>query len=373
MLKKIGLLTSSRADFSIYLPLIREISNKPNYQLEIIAFGTHLAAEFGNTIELIEKEGIHVSHKLSDCYAIGESPLDVSKAIANTQMKFANFWSENSYHLVFCLGDRYEMFAAISAAVPFQIPFAHLHGGETTLGAIDNCFRHSITHMSKWHFTACNIYKNRVIELTHSPENTFNCGALSIDNIRTLQLLSIDELNQKTGLNFHRPTILCTFHPETVHFDKNESFAQEICSAFEALTDFQILITLPNSDTGGQIIRNKFLSIQSAFPDRIKAVENLGNTGYISAMKHCTLMVGNTSSGFIEAAYFPKTVINLGDRQHGRLLTKNIYNTPINSRKIVDAIIQNANNTYTKSEVDVYGTGYAAAAICNVLDNIIFA
>lgn len=372
MKKNIGILTSSRADFSIYLPLIKELQVN-NYNVEIIAFGTHLAPEYGNTVDLIEKEGIFVKHKINNCYAKGETPLDISSAIAQTTESFAKFWSVNHFDLVFCLGDRYEMFAAVSAGLPFQVKFAHIHGGETTLGAIDNSFRHAITHMSTWHFTACEDYHKRVLELTHNPYQVFNCGALSLDNIRSLQTLTIQALKSKTDLDFNKPIILCTFHPETVNFEKNRIFAEEISLAFEQLSEFQILITLPNTDTGGLMIRNRFLQLQAKFPNRIKAVENLGNLGYISAMQHCTLMVGNTSSGFIEAAYFPKTVINLGNRQKGRILTNNIINSPIESAAIIDSIHKNKNNIYTNNQVNIYGDGFAATRICNTLDKLIFA
>ncbi len=372
MTKTIGILSSSRADFSIYLPLIKELQEF-QFNVEIIAFGTHMAPEYGNTVDLIESEGFIVKHKLKNCYATGETPLNVSLAMATTTKIFAQFWTENRFDLVFCLGDRYEMFAAVSAGLSFQVNFAHIHGGETTLGAIDNSFRHAITHMSRWHFAACEQYKLRIIELTNSPNTVFNSGALSLDNIRTLKTLSIQDLNSKTELDFNRPVILCTFHPETVQFEKNALFAEEISNAFEKLIDYQILITLPNSDTGGLLIRKRFIELQSKFPDRIKTVENLGNIGYISAMKHCTLMVGNTSSGFIEAAYFPKTVINLGDRQKGRIITKNIINSPIECNAIMSAIQTNHMNNYTNNEAKIYGEGFAANKISNILDKLIFA
>lgn len=365
---KIGILTSSRADYSIYYPLILKAMELPNTEVEIIAFGTHLSENHGYTLNHILADGFEVKHQLKNCYALDDSPLGISLAMANTSKVFAEFWNTNKFDLVFCLGDRYEMFAAVSAAVPFQINIAHLYGGERTEGAIDDCLRHAISLMSTWHFTACEEYKKRVEELTLQKNHTFNYGHLSIDNLNRLPLLSIEDLKIKTGVDFSQPTILCTFHPETINFDQNVIFANEIALAFSELTDYQILITMPNSDTGSQPIRNAFTKLESN-NSNIHTTENLGTIGYLSAMKHCTMMVGNTSSGFVEASFFPKTVINLGERQTGRIVTSNIINTKITKHDILSAISANSGNTYEEGKIQIYGNGETAISICSEIQN----
>lgn len=365
---KIGILTSSRADYSIYYPLILKAMELPNTEVEIIAFGTHLSENHGYTLNHILADGFEVKHQLKNCYALDDSPLGISLAMANTSKVFAEFWNTNKFDLVFCLGDRYEMFAAVSAAVPFQINIAHLYGGERTEGAIDDCLRHAISLMSTWHFTACEEYKKRVEELTLQKNHTFNYGHLSIDNLNRLPLLSIEDLKIKTGVDFSQPTILCTFHPETINFNQNVIFANEIALAFSELTDYQILITMPNSDTGSQPIRNAFTKLESN-NSNIHTTENLGTIGYLSAMKHCTMMVGNTSSGFVEASFFPKTVINLGERQTGRIVTSNIINTKITKHDILSAISANSGNTYEEGKIQIYGNGETAISICSEIQN----
>lgn len=365
---KIGILTSSRADYSIYYPLIKALNLLPNSNIEIIAFGTHLSEEYGYTVNQILADGFDVPHRIDNCYSIGDTPYDIANAMGNTLLQFSKFWESNQFDLVFCLGDRYEMFAAVSASVPFQVKIAHLYGGEKTEGAIDDCLRHAISLMSKFHFTACEAYKTRVIELTSNTDNAYNFGHLSIDNLERLPLLNAEELQIKTGVNFAKPTILCTFHPETINYESNGIYAQEICNAFSELTEFQILITMPNSDTGGAIIRNSFETLAKTH-NHIFTTENLGTIGYLSAMKHCKMMVGNTSSGFVEASYFPTTVINLGERQTGRIITPNIFNTPISKQQIIEAIRINSNNTYENTKIQIYGTGNTSELICNEVQN----
>ncbi len=367
---KIGILTSSRADYSIYYPLILQVQNLPNTTVEIIAFGTHLSKEHGYTINNILADGFEVKHQIQNCYAKNDTAFDISLAMGQTGVEFAKFWLENHFDLIFCLGDRYEMFAAVSAAVPFQLNIAHLYGGEKTEGAIDDCLRHGITLMSKWHFTACDQYKTRVENLIETKSNVFNHGHLSIDNLSRLQLLSIEELQERTGINFEKPTILCTFHPETVQFNNNGYYAKQIADAFVELNDLQILITMPNSDTGSLAIREEFIKLENS-NSHIFTTENLGTIGYLSAMKHCKMMVGNTSSGFVEASYFPKIVINLGERQTGRIVTQNIINTPIEKQEIVDAVRKNLESKLSLEKIQIYGNGNTAAQICQTIKNTI--
>jgi GDP/UDP-N,N'-diacetylbacillosamine 2-epimerase (hydrolysing) len=361
---KIGVLTSSRADFSIYLPLLKKINNDQNFELNIIAFGTHLKKEYGYTVDSIVKEGFDVAFKI-DSLNNDDSPLAISNSMGKTIIEFSELWSTTKFDLVFALGDRFEMFAAVASSIPFNIKIAHIHGGETTLGAIDNCFRHSITSMSTYHFVVAEDYKKRVVEIVGNSKNIFNVGSLSFDNLSSLKLLSILEFKQSFDIDLEIPSILITFHPETVNYKLNENFVNEIILALSSLTKYQQIITMPNADTTGKMVRKNLISY-SKNKSNVKIVESFGTIGYLSCMKHCNFLLGNTSSGFAEAAYFPKWVINLGDRQKGRIVTPNILNVSINESEILNAVGKIEDASALK-KIDIYGDGTAAEKIISHL------
>jgi len=361
---KVGILTSSRADYGIYLPLLRKLNNDPFFELNVIAFGTHLLEKYGRTIEFIYNDGFAVT-EVENTMSEGDSPTHIVNAMSKTMKAFSLFFEKSNYHLLFALGDRYEMFAAVAASAPFNMKIAHIHGGETTLGAIDNAFRHSITSFSCLHFVTTEIYKKRVTEITGSEDNIYNVGALSIDNLMNMELYSIPDFKAEYGIDLSKPTILITIHPETVAFEKNEQYIQEIVGALKQLTDYQLVITMPNADTSGQIIRNYFQKFGENSPGTW-LVESFGVKGYLSAMKHCSFMLGNTSSGFVEAAFFPKTVINLGDRQKGRILTDNIIPVQITTGNILNAVVK-AEQMPVTVNCNIYGDGKAAEKITDIV------
>ncbi len=335
---RIGILTSSRADFGIYRPLLKELLANANFQLQIIAFGTHLSMFHGNTIEEIRSEGFEIKYTI-DSLLVSDSSESISTTIGLTIIKFSAFWKENcdQFDIVFCLGDRFEMLAAVLSGVSFGIKFAHIHGGEKTIGAIDNVFRHSITHASYFHFASTEEYKNRIIQILDEPKRVYYTGALSLENINSIRLLDVDEFKLKWKIDLNQPTILFTFHPETVNSSLNTIYSEEIIEAILSLNNFQFLITMPNADTYGNRIRKQF---ESKFHNckNIYLEENLGTQSYFTAMKYSKLLVGNTSSGIIEAASFKKYVINIGDRQAGRAVSSNIINVEIKKDLIIDAV-----------------------------------
>ena len=365
---KVGVLTSSRADYGIYQPLLNALQQDPFFDLHMLAFGTHFSQTYGNTIQQIEADGYFVAAKI-DTMPGSDSAKDIALAIGKAINGFSEIWASQHYELVFALGDRYEMFGAVSASVPFNVAIAHLHGGETTLGAIDNAFRHAITSMSRMHFTAAEEYRQRVIEIVGNDENIFNVGALSIDNIKQLNLLSIMDFNKRFNIDLSLPTILITLHPETENFKKNKDYVQELINALEELKSYQLVITMPNADTMASYIRenlNNFIENTS----NAMGVENFGALGYLSCMKHCKLMMGNSSSGFIEAAGFNKAVVNLGARQTGRILTPNIFSVPIIKTAIIAGVEMALR--YNRSEnIEIYGNGNTAIKICNILKSIL--
>jgi GDP/UDP-N,N'-diacetylbacillosamine 2-epimerase (hydrolysing) len=363
---KIALLTSSRADYSIYYPLIKEIHKNESFELDIIAFGNHNSLIYGNSCDRIEEDGFIVKYKI-DALVLGESPESISDSMGMTMIKFSSIWKIENYKLIICLGDRYEMFAAVASSVPFNIPVAHISGGEITLGAIDNIFRNSLTVMSKFHFTSTEQYKNQVIKILGEDyaKNVFNVGALSIDNLKNIDFLSLEEFKNGFNIDLTKKSILITFHPETISYEKNVNYTDELIGALGELNSYQLIITMPNTDTMGNMIRQKLKDFISSNPNAV-GIESFGTVGYLTCMKYCEFMLGNTSSGFVEASFFPKFVINLGDRQKGRIETPNIYTTAITKEDILDAV-KKIETTPLPENCNIYGSGNCSSKIINVI------
>ncbi len=336
----ICVLTSSRADFGIYLPLLKKLQDDDFFDLKLVVFGTHLSKAHGETVNQILENGFTADYRI-ETLPEKDSPKGIADGMGKTMTAFSSFWNEygQNFDLVVSLGDRYEMFAAVMAGVPFQLPIAHLHGGETTLGAIDNVFRHAITLASRYHFVSTEEAAERVRELTQTVDHIYNVGALSLDNINNQHFLTLSEFKDKWNVDLSHKTILTTFHPETISLHENARYADELVEAIEQLKDYQLLITMPNADTNGNVIRKAFIE-RFTGSKQVFLIENLGSQGYFTAMKHCSFLIGNTSSGIIEAASFGKYVINLGNRQKGRVCGRNVIDVPIETTKIVVAARQ---------------------------------
>jgi GDP/UDP-N,N'-diacetylbacillosamine 2-epimerase (hydrolysing) len=363
---KIGILTSSRADYGIYYPLLMKMKADAYFKMHLLAFGTHLSGKFGQTFRQIEADGFEISHSI-DTLAENDTAGGIVRSMAKTLAAFSDLWDMESFDLLIALGDRYEMFSAVSSSVPFNIPVAHIHGGETTLGAIDNSFRHCITTMSELHFASCEEYKRRVVEIKGNEQGVFNTGALSIDNLASMDFLSVDDFYKKYKIDLSIPTILFTFHPETVSYSRNEEYIRTIVEALKELNKYQIIITMPNADTSGSIVRTSLESFVSA-SQNVYGIESFGSTAYLSCMKHCAFMLGNTSSGFVEASWFPKAVINIGDRQKGRILTSNIRSCRIDKEEILSSVNE-LDKIDLKPGENIYGDGNAAEKILSIIKN----
>jgi GDP/UDP-N,N'-diacetylbacillosamine 2-epimerase (hydrolysing) len=365
---RIAILTSSRADYGIYLPLLKKLKEDDFFDLKIIVFGTHLSRFHGYTVNRIQQDGFNVFEKL-ETLILGDTETAISNAIGNTITRFSALWEkiENSIDLVFALGDRYEMFAAVAASVPFNIRIAHIHGGETTLGAIDNKFRHAITLMSSIHFAATDEYCQKIVSLIGTNNNVHYVGALSLDNITDLDLLSKEEFYKEFLIDLNIPTILSTFHPETISVNENKNHVNVLVETFGVLSsEYQIIITMPNVDTMGSMIRDAFLEL-SNINNKIICVENFGTLGYFSCIKHCLFLLGNTSSGIIEAASFGKFVLNLGDRQKGRARSQNVIDVAIIKNEILPQIRLISDNGYYYSGGNIYYLGNSSQKIVNIL------
>lgn len=332
---KVGVLTSSRADYGIYLPLLKELQKDPFFSLEIIAFGTHLSKNHGNTINEILKDGFHKIHQIKSLIS-DDSKKGIVLSYANTINKFSNFWDKNKYDLVFCLGDRFEMSAAVQSLIPFGIKLAHFHGGETTLGAIDNIYRHQISLVSDFHFVSSKNHMLKVKQIKGEKTNIYNVGSLSLNNIEKFKPLEKNLFFKKFKL-LMKPFLLVTFHSETISVKNNYRYAEIMRNTLnELLREFQIVVTMPNADTLGSVFRKELNKLNKKGLRNLVLVESFGKENYFSAMEYCSLIIGNSSSGIIEAASFKKYVINVGNRQKGRDKGKNVYDVNFNSKKIID-------------------------------------
>lgn len=332
---KVGVLTSSRADYGIYLPLLKELQKDPFFELEIIAFGTHLSKNHGFTLKNILDEDFDIIYQIKSL-SNDDSQKGIVMSYSNTIKEFSKFWYKNKFDLVFCLGDRFEMSAAVQSLIPFGIKLAHIHGGETTLGAIDNIYRHQISLASNFHFVSSKNHMIRVKQIIGDKKNIYNVGSLSLNNIEKFKPVEKNLFFKKFKLMM-KPFLLVTFHPETISVKNNYRYAEIMRDTIkELLREFQIVITMPNADTLGSIFRKELNKLNKKGTRNLLLVESFGKENYFSAMEYCSLIIGNSSSGIIEAASFKKYVINVGNRQKGRDKGKNVYNVNFNSKKIID-------------------------------------
>jgi GDP/UDP-N,N'-diacetylbacillosamine 2-epimerase (hydrolysing) len=366
-MKKIGVLTSSRADYGIYTSLLKQLSEDPFFTLEIIAFGTHLSPEHGYTVCAIEKDGYGLIHKIPSLLA-NDGTEGIVTSYGLTVLKFSEFWKANRFDLVFCLGDRFEMSAAVQAGIPYRIRFAHIHGGETTLGAIDNVYRHQISIAADLHFVSAPEYAGKVRSLC--PEaSIYHVGSLSIDEVKQMQF----ETKEQFLSRFEIPDMqyaLVTFHPETmVDASRNQYLARAMYDALTAISEhLYLVVTMPNADTFGSVFRQSLHSMQEHLSSRIKLIENFGQYYYFHAMKYARLLIGNTSSGIIEAASFGKYVINVGDRQKGRAAGENVFHSSFEPGAMLQKVVQVLGLEPFKG-TNIYYKAGAAEAIIQILKN----
>ena len=346
-LKKIGILSSSRADYGIYNSLIDYWKNENWLKVEFIIFGSHLIE--GN-IETIKDsvKSYSCKMKIVGKFQKTNTPFEVVKTYAQIIDDFSVFWRKNIYDCIVCIGDRFEMSAAVQSTIPFHQKIIHIHGGETTLGAIDNIYRHQITSASKLHFTSSVKYANRVIQIIGSKKNIFSVGSLSISDLDLDKIVPWKEISNKYNIP-KAPFILVTLHPETdVTSDFNNEL-KELSKVFYSLMDrYLILITGTNSDQNYKPINLFIRNLEKNNVGKVKIINSMGRDGYFSALKNCSFLIGNTSSGIIEAASFKKFVINIGKRQEGRMTNPNIFSSPFNSSSILSLVnkIENLGFTY---------------------------
>jgi len=367
--RKICVVTGSRAEYGLLYWLMKEIQDDSALELQVIVTGMHLSPEFGLTWKQVEQDGF-IIHRKVEMLLSSDTPVGISKSIGLGVIGFADALECLQPDVLVVLGDRFEIFAACQATMTHRIPIAHIHGGEITEGAVDDAIRHAITKMSHLHFTATESYRRRVIQLGEQPQRIFNVGAPGLDNIFRLQLLDKPQLEQAIGFKLGKRNLLVTFHPVTLENATAASQFGNLLKALDCFDDSHIIFTLPNADADGRVIIDMIEQYRQRFPERIASFVSLGSLRYLSALKYMDAVVGNSSSGLIEAPAFKIGTINVGDRQKGRLCADSV----IHCEPEVDAIVQAFNRLFSekfqeslKTVENPYGNSGASAEIKELL------
>jgi UDP-N-acetylglucosamine 2-epimerase (non-hydrolysing)/GDP/UDP-N,N'-diacetylbacillosamine 2-epimerase (hydrolysing) len=369
-MRTIGVVTSSRADYGIYQPVLRALQAEPDIRLRLFVTGMHLAPEFGQTVRAIEADGYEIAERV-EMLLSSDSPEGISKSMGLGTLGFAQAYTRSRPDLLVVLGDRFEMHAAALAALPFKIPMAHLHGGEVTSGAIDDPLRHSMTKLSHLHFVSTPQYARRVEQLGEEPWRITVSGAPALDHLHTLTYLTPAELETRFGFRLTPPPLVVTFHPPTLTYEQTEFFTTELLAALDAC-GHPVIFTQTNADTGGRIIASLIEQYAQTRTD-VWRVENMGIQAYFSLLRHALAMVGNSSSGLLEAPSFQLPVINIGDRQEGRVRARNVLDTPCEQSTIAQALARATSCEFRQSLNGLdnpYGDGHAADRIVERLKNV---
>lgn len=367
-MKKICVITGTRAEYGLLFWLMKEIEADSGLELQIIATGMHLSPEFGLTYKEIEKD-FTITKKI-EMLLSSDTAIGISKSMGLAQISFAEVYEELKPDIIVVLGDRYEIFSAASAAMIARIPIVHLHGGETTEGAFDESIRHSITKMAYLHFTAAEEYRKRVIQLGEHPNRVYNVGAMGIENIKRLQLLGKEAFEESIHFKLGEKNVLVTFHPVTLENSTASSQFQELLNALDALGDIRIIFTKANSDTDGRIINQMIDEYVARNKDKSIAFTSLGQLRYLSALQFMDAVVGNSSSGILEAPSFKIGTINIGDRQKGRLKASSIIDCEPKTEKILQAYNTLKSHEFQTSLEEVenlYGDGTASTKIVDII------
>ncbi|MCM1226221.1 MAG: UDP-N-acetylglucosamine 2-epimerase [Clostridium sp.] len=360
---KAAVVTATRAEYGILNPLIKRLNNDSDIELKLIVTGTHLSEKYGYTINEIISDGYPINKKIP-IHSDGNSSYDISVSMAKTLEAFAEYFRDDRADLVFILGDRTEMLAIACAALNERIPICHIHGGELSEGAVDDCIRHAITKMSYLHFASTEVYKNRIIQLGESPSRVFNFGALAAENILNIDAIEKDNLLSELELPENCKYAMVTFHPVTLECNTAEEQVDCLFEAMNSFEDLYFIVSKANSDAGGEII-NKKIESYAVKNDHIKFVSSLGMKNYLNAVRYAEFVLGNSSSGIIEAPIIGTPTVNIGDRQKGRLMTETIINCGNKVSEIQGAIKTALNMEHKKSVL--YGSGNTSEQILSVI------
>lgn len=371
-MKKIGIVTATRAEYGLLSPIIKKLNQDACFDVRVVATGAHLSPEFGLTYREIEKDKIEIDQKI-EILMSSDTPVSISKSMGLAMISFAEYFDRTNPDMLMVLGDRYETLAVCCAAMNAQIPIAHLYGGETTEGAIDESIRHAITKMSYLHFTSTEEYRRRVIQLGEVPERVFKVGAMGVENILSMELLTKEALEASIAFKLDNPYAVVTFHPVTLEKNQVEQQFDELLKACDAHPEMRFIFTKANSDAHGRII-NQMIDDYACKHENAIAFESLGMLRYLSALKYAQMVIGNSSSGLIEVPSFHIPTINIGDRQKGRIQGETVINCAPEKDAILKAIDQANAPDFRKSiqdAVNLYGDGKSSGKIIEVITDFL--
>jgi GDP/UDP-N,N'-diacetylbacillosamine 2-epimerase (hydrolysing) len=369
--KRVCVVTGSRAEFGLLKPLIKKIACSDDMELQLVVTGMHLCREFGYTYKEIEQEGFAIFRKI-EIQMASDTHTGMIKSAGLGMISFAEYFENNRPDLLIVLGDRYEIFVCAAASALAQIPIAHLHGGEATYGLIDEFIRHSISKMSSLHFVSSEAYRKRVIQLGEHPDTVFNVGAMGVENIRNLSLLTIEELQADLQYNLlDKAYGVVTFHPVTLERCTAVQQVQELQNALDMFPDMSFIITKSNSDAGGREI-NQLWDKYSRTRKNCLIVTSLGAKRYLSALKYAAFMIGNSSSGIIEGPALRMPTVNIGDRQKGRIMAESIICCKPEEHDITNAMKKALSEEFQDlagQVVNPYGDGNTSSKIIKIIQD----
>lgn len=370
-MKKICVITGGRAEYGLLKPLIDKILASTKLRLQLVVTGTHLSKYYGLTYKEIQKNGHKINKKIP-ILTNSDTKYNICQSVSEGIQKFAEVFKKLSPDIILILGDRYEIFAAASAAMLSQIPIAHIHGGELTEGAMDDSIRHAITKMSHVHFVAHKKYKNRVIQLGEQPNTVYNVGGLGIDNLKDIRLLKKHELEKKLEIKFNCKNLIVVFHPVTLELKTSKKQFQNLLSVLKSLKKTNLFFTFSNADTDNLIINKLILDFTKTNQNSF-VFKSLGQVNFLSMLNNVDGLIGNSSSGLTEMPSFKKATIDIGNRQKGRLKADSIIECEPKKECIKKAIEKIYTKDFQKSLQNVinpYGSGGASNKIISILENL---
>lgn len=370
--KQICIVTGSRAEYGLLYWLMKEIQADPEMKLQLVVTGMHLSPEFGLTWKALEQDGFDIDDKV-EMLLSSDSPVGIVKSIGLGVIGFADSFARLQPDIVVVLGDRFEILAAAQAAAVMGIRIGHISGGEITEGAIDDAIRHAVTKLSNYHFVAAEEYRRRVIQMGEPPQYVINCGDPGLDNFHRLDLLDRQQLEESLDFSLQGIIFLVTYHPVTISHQSPESSVAELLKALDAFPEARVIMTKPNADAGGRIIAAAMEKYANANAHRVFLTPSLGQLRYLSAMRCCDLLLGNSSSGIVEAPAVGKAVVNVGDRQKGRLKASCIIDCDESADSIIKAIQQALSSDFQAKLADVkslYGDCNATLQIKQFLQKV---
>lgn len=368
--KKVAVITVGRSDWGIYYPIITEIKKRKNLELKIIASGSHLSKHYGYTIKDIERNVFKISEKVQ-MLLCSDDPISISTSIGLGVIGFAKAYEKIKPDIILVLGDRFEMLSSVVGAVPLKIAIAHIHGGEETQGAFDNVIRHSITKMAHIHFTSTKEYAKRIEKMGEEKWRIFNVGAPALENFKRIKFLKEKELEKNLNFPLNPKPLLVTFHPVTMELENTRYYIQQLLKALKK-TNFPLIFTMPNPDTFNSIIRKEIINFSKGYKN-CKVFENLGTQIYFNLMKYSLAMVGNSSSGIIEAPSFKLPVVNIGTRQKGRVKARNVIDVGYSANEILKGIEKATSKEFINTLENLrnpYENGNSSKKIADILEKI---